>query len=216
MTGARPLRAAKSCLCMAARAKSTSICTQIGRIQCSPICAGRELRRALFGHTHPPYQKQVGYRLSVNTGSVGKPKDGDPRARYVQADLDHRRTGNYVESRTTWPPPHKLCVKRDYPVALPTYPKRVAGKPPAVMWVQSDGTVAPGGGRVRGDGCDPAGELRSDRGASQTGALGHLGNALAPGLAVMVMIAVAGNPREHAQTTSTMQWSVRTRARFLK
>jgi hypothetical protein len=51
---------------------------------------------------------------------------------------------------------------------------------------------------------------------SQTGALGHLGNALAAGLAVMVMIAVAGNPREHAQTTSTMQWSVRTRARFLK
>lgn len=37
----------------------------------------------LFGHTHLPYQKQVGRTLFVNTGSVGKPKDGDPRAGYV-------------------------------------------------------------------------------------------------------------------------------------
>ncbi len=40
-----------------------------------------------FGHTHLPYQKQVGKTLFVNTGSVGKPKDGDPRAGYVIAEL---------------------------------------------------------------------------------------------------------------------------------
>jgi putative phosphoesterase len=40
-----------------------------------------------FGHTHLPYQKQVGRTLFVNTGSVGKPKDGDPRAGYVIAAL---------------------------------------------------------------------------------------------------------------------------------
>jgi putative phosphoesterase len=40
-----------------------------------------------FGHTHLPYQKQVGRTLFVNTGSVGKPKDGDPRAGYVIVDL---------------------------------------------------------------------------------------------------------------------------------
>lgn len=40
-----------------------------------------------FGHTHLPYQKQVGRTLFVNTGSVGKPKDGDPRAGYVVADF---------------------------------------------------------------------------------------------------------------------------------
>ena len=40
-----------------------------------------------FGHTHLPYQKQVGATLFVNTGSVGKPKDGDPRAGYVLADF---------------------------------------------------------------------------------------------------------------------------------
>lgn len=40
-----------------------------------------------FGHTHLPYQKQVGRTLFVNTGSVGKPKDGDAQAGYVLADF---------------------------------------------------------------------------------------------------------------------------------
>ena len=37
----------------------------------------------LFGHTHLPYQKKVAETLFINAGSVGKPKDGDPRAGYV-------------------------------------------------------------------------------------------------------------------------------------
>lgn len=41
----------------------------------------------LFGHTHLPYEKKVAGTLFVNTGSVGKPKDGDPRAGYVIADV---------------------------------------------------------------------------------------------------------------------------------
>jgi predicted phosphodiesterase len=41
----------------------------------------------LFGHTHLPYQKSVGGTLFVNAGSVGKPKDGDPRAAYVILEL---------------------------------------------------------------------------------------------------------------------------------
>lgn len=42
----------------------------------------------MFGHTHLPYQKQVAGTLFVNTGSVGKPKDGDPRAGFVTFDTD--------------------------------------------------------------------------------------------------------------------------------
>lgn len=42
----------------------------------------------LFGHTHLPYQKRAGSTLFVNAGSVGKPKDGDPRAGYVLLSLD--------------------------------------------------------------------------------------------------------------------------------
>ena len=45
----------------------------------------------LFGHTHRPYHRvfeyskedRTAYRHAVNIGSVGKPKDGDPRGCYV-------------------------------------------------------------------------------------------------------------------------------------
>lgn len=44
----------------------------------------------LFGHTHYPYQVWVGSSLFVNDGSVGKPKDGDPRAGYALVELGRR------------------------------------------------------------------------------------------------------------------------------
>jgi putative phosphoesterase len=34
----------------------------------------------VFGHTHKPWHREIDGVLFVNTGSVGKPKDGDPRA----------------------------------------------------------------------------------------------------------------------------------------
>ncbi|RNI24093.1 metallophosphoesterase family protein [Rufibacter latericius] len=48
-----------------------------------------------FGHTHKPYHRampydhegQTRYRHAINIGSVGKPKDGDPRAGYVILEL---------------------------------------------------------------------------------------------------------------------------------
>jgi predicted phosphodiesterase len=36
-----------------------------------------------FGHTHKPWQRAVDGIHFINTGSVGRPKDGDPRAGYV-------------------------------------------------------------------------------------------------------------------------------------
>jgi len=36
-----------------------------------------------FGHTHKPWHRVVNGVTFVNTGSVGRPKDGDPRAGYV-------------------------------------------------------------------------------------------------------------------------------------
>lgn len=36
-----------------------------------------------FGHTHCPWYRTVAGIHFVNTGSVGRPKDGDPRASYV-------------------------------------------------------------------------------------------------------------------------------------
>ena len=39
-----------------------------------------------FGHTHRPWQRTIEGIHFVNTGSVGRPKDGDPRAGYVTID----------------------------------------------------------------------------------------------------------------------------------
>jgi putative phosphoesterase len=40
----------------------------------------------IFGHTHRPYTKRVDSVLFLNAGSIGMPKDGDPRAGYVVLD----------------------------------------------------------------------------------------------------------------------------------
>ena len=40
-----------------------------------------------FGHTHKPWYRVVDGIHFVNTGSVGRPKDGDPRAGYVRVTL---------------------------------------------------------------------------------------------------------------------------------
>lgn len=55
----------------------------------------------LFGHTHIPYQKQAADTLFINTGSVGRPKDGDPRAGYVileGRDVEFRRVEYDMET----------------------------------------------------------------------------------------------------------------------
>jgi len=41
-----------------------------------------------FGHTHKPWHRVVNGVHFVNTGSVGRPKDGDWRAGYVLLDVD--------------------------------------------------------------------------------------------------------------------------------
>jgi len=40
-----------------------------------------------FGHTHKPWHREVGGVHLVNTGSVGRPKDGDARAGYVRLSI---------------------------------------------------------------------------------------------------------------------------------
>jgi predicted phosphodiesterase len=58
----------------------------------------------LLGHTHLPLLKKIGVTTVLNPGSVGQPKDGDPRAAYAvwedgkitlrRADYDVRRTAD--------------------------------------------------------------------------------------------------------------------------
>jgi len=42
----------------------------------------------ITGHTHIPYIKNIGNRLLINPGSVGEPRDGDPRASFAVFDTD--------------------------------------------------------------------------------------------------------------------------------
>ena len=44
-----------------------------------------------FGHTHKPWHRVVNGIHFVNTGSVGRPKDGDWRAGYVVLDVSEDR-----------------------------------------------------------------------------------------------------------------------------
>ncbi len=48
------------------------------------------------GHTHQPFALQVGDTLVVNPGSVGQPRDGDPRASYAIIE-DNRVTFRRIE-----------------------------------------------------------------------------------------------------------------------
>ncbi|HVU07948.1 MAG TPA: metallophosphoesterase family protein [Verrucomicrobiae bacterium] len=54
----------------------------------------------LFGHTHLPMRTRFRRTLVVNPGSVGQPKDGDPRAAYAiweDGDVTLRRTAYDIE-----------------------------------------------------------------------------------------------------------------------
>jgi len=49
---------------------------------------GSSADRFLVGHTHLQFDLPVGNRRVVNPGSVGQPKDGDPRAAYAVIERD--------------------------------------------------------------------------------------------------------------------------------
>lgn len=42
----------------------------------------------ILGHTHIPYIIDAGELILLNPGSVGQPRDGDPRASYIAIDLE--------------------------------------------------------------------------------------------------------------------------------
>lgn len=62
-----------------------------------------------FGHTHKPYHRimnsgiegQDHFRHAINIGSVGKPKDGDPRGGYVMLTLNEDSSLKNKNSITT-------------------------------------------------------------------------------------------------------------------
>jgi predicted phosphodiesterase len=63
--------------------RSDEFLTTMGR-----SLGSREGDVVCFGHTHKPWYRVVEGIHFVNTGSVGRPKDGDPRACYVLLDVN--------------------------------------------------------------------------------------------------------------------------------
>ncbi|MGI9253823.1 MAG: metallophosphoesterase family protein [Thermomicrobiales bacterium] len=61
------------------------------------IAAGAGCDVLIFGHTHKPWTRDIEGVRFVNAGSVGKPKDGDPRACWalLTVDPDGRVTVDY-------------------------------------------------------------------------------------------------------------------------
>ncbi len=51
------------------------------------ILAGESAQVILTGHTHRPMVRQVNGKWLINPGSVGFPKDGDPRAAYALLEV---------------------------------------------------------------------------------------------------------------------------------
>jgi putative phosphoesterase len=48
----------------------------------------------IYGHTHKPYRKDIRGKVFINAGSVGKPKDGDPRACVSLVDITDEEISN--------------------------------------------------------------------------------------------------------------------------
>ena len=68
--------------------RPASFCTRMAKV------AGAKKGDVIaFGHTHLPYHREVDGVHFLNTGSVGRPKDGDWRAGYVMLDLGPGEAG---------------------------------------------------------------------------------------------------------------------------
>jgi putative phosphoesterase len=52
------------------------------------LAAAEDAGVLVFGHTHKPWVHEYGGVLFVNCGSVGKPKDGDPRGAFAVLEAD--------------------------------------------------------------------------------------------------------------------------------
>jgi putative phosphoesterase len=72
----------------------------------------------VFGHTHVPYHLVVDGVHFVNTGSVGRPKDGDPRAGYCILSVEGDRVAS---EQVRLPYDVELAAARLIDAGLPEY-----------------------------------------------------------------------------------------------
>ncbi len=73
----------------------------------------------VFGHTHVPYHRMVDGVHFINTGSVGRPKDGDPRAGYCV--LTFGNDGGVTHEQVRLPYEVETTCARLLAAGLPAY-----------------------------------------------------------------------------------------------
>jgi putative phosphoesterase len=61
------------------------------------LAAAEESDVLTFGHTHKPWVREYGGVLFVNCGSVGKPKDGDPRGAFAILEAEDGGVRVHIE-----------------------------------------------------------------------------------------------------------------------
>lgn len=82
-----------------------------------------------FGHTHKPWRRSVDGIEYINTGSVGRPKDGDPRAGYVLIDIGGAEIGvEFVRVAYDVEGAATAILESDLPDAFADY-LRTGGRP---------------------------------------------------------------------------------------
>jgi predicted phosphodiesterase len=81
-----------------------------------------------FGHTHKPWHREVDGIHFVNTGSVGRPKDGDWRAGYVVLDVGATTRVEFVRVAYDIDEAVRAILASDLPADFAEY-LRTGGKP---------------------------------------------------------------------------------------
>jgi predicted phosphodiesterase len=81
-----------------------------------------------FGHTHKPWHREVEGVHFVNTGSVGRPKDGDWRAGYVLLDIETAPRVEFVRVEYDVEEAMRAIRASDLPADFAEY-LRTGGKP---------------------------------------------------------------------------------------
>ena len=90
-----------------------------------------------FGHTHLPWHREVSGIHFLNTGSVGRPKDGDWRAGYVLADVGQGTTGvEFVRVEYDVEAAMRAIRESDLPDEFADY-LRTGGKAPTASGIRS-------------------------------------------------------------------------------
>jgi putative phosphoesterase len=102
----------------------------------APRLDGMDVDYVCVGHTHQPYTLEVGGTTVINPGSVGLPRDGDPRAGYGVMTIDD--SGVKIElKRIDYPADQTvraLLATRIDPTAKQTLSELYQGGPNVNRW----------------------------------------------------------------------------------